>query len=308
MASTTALLVLWNAAGTLDECLTALRRSVPPIRIICVDNASEDESVAIASRGGATVVEAGTNLGFPRAVNTALPLVDTDFILLLNPDVTVEPDTIERCRSALESDPGVGVVGANLTRPDGFPDPPAARRFRTLPYLAIETLGLPRLSPRLDRQYLSSEDRAADRDVEAVNGAFLLLRSQLLRELGGLDETVFLFLEDQDLCRRVRQRGLRVRFVAGARARHVGGAATRAASPERRAVVYLHRMDASIELVRRLQGPAARAAAVGLWTLRCSAGLATRGAVSADERRRYAHALRWLVQQVPRRTPPPAVT
>ena len=75
-------------------------------------------------------------------------------------------------------------------------------------------------------------DRGQDRDVDAVNGAFMLLRTDLLRSLGGLDESVFMYLEDADLCRRVRDARLRVRFVAGAPAVHGGGTSTARGDPD----------------------------------------------------------------------------
>src|SRR5690606_23819910 len=93
--------------------------------------------------------------------------------------------------------------------------------------------------------------RSTDRDVDAINGAFMLLRTDLLRSLGGLDETVFMYLEDADLCRRIRDVGLRVRFVSDASAVHDAGASTRQGDPAAQARAYLHRIDADLELLRR---------------------------------------------------------
>jgi GT2 family glycosyltransferase len=306
MATVSVITVLWNAEPTLARCLAALGQSTVDLDVTCVDNASHDGGPAVARASGARVIEMGRNAGFPAAVNAALPTCTADHVLLVNPDVEVEPDTIERCLEALR-DHTVGLVGANLVRPDGTPDLPAARRFRRLSLLAIETLGLPRVHRRFDLQYLSCSERRQDRDVDAINGAFMLLRREVLVGLGGLDDSVFMFLEDQELCRRVRDLGLRVRFVASARAIHVAGAATGAARPDQKAVIYLHRMDASIELIRRLQGAQARRVAIGLWTLRCLLGSVVRGTRSRRERDRYRGGLRWLRQQWGDRTPPPPV-
>lgn len=301
MPEVSVIVVLWNAEPTLHRCLASLQASSVDLEVICVDNASQDRSAAIAEEAGALVLRQDRNVGFPAAVNVALEHCQGALVLLLNPDVVVQPDAIERCATALNP-PRAGLVGANLLRPDGAPDPPAARRLRTLGLLALEMLPL----SSLDRQYLTSAERVADRQVECINGAFMLIERTLIERIGGLDETVFLFLEDQELCRRVRELGLEVRFVAGAGAVHVAGAAMSAATSEQQANIYLHRMDSSIELIHRMQGPRARRAAVGLWVLRCGIGLCTRGAVSSHYRQRYLGGLRWLrCQRRSRAAPPP---
>jgi GT2 family glycosyltransferase len=228
-------------------------------------------------------------------------------VLLLNPDVVLEPQALERALAALDA-PGVGMVGINLRRPDGRPDPPAARRFRTVGTIVVESLGLGLLSPRLDLQYLPGWDRSTDRDVPCINGAFMLLPTETLRAVGGLDETVFLYLEDQELCRAIHARGERIRFVAAALATHVGGGSTEAADPEQQAVAYLHRLDASLEIVRRRQGSVARVGALAVLTLRSTTQLLL-AAIAHDEARKLKHrtALGWLARQARHRRPPPVV-
>lgn len=304
------IIVTWNCEATLAACLSALEASRPasPARVICVDNGSADASTTIARAHGAEVVDLGTNAGFPRAVNAALPMCRSDYVLLLNPDVYLEPDTIATCLAVLERDATIGLAGANLRQADGRADLAAARRFRTLGLLAVETVGLTRLSRGWDRQYIPAWDRTTSRDVPCINGAFALLKTDLFREIGGLDESVFLYLEDQQLCRDVAARALRVRFVADAVAVHAGAAATRAARPDQQATAYLHRMDASIEIIRRIQGRTHARIAVILWTVRAVVGLT--GAVIVRDAvltRRYKAALSWLVGQLRRRRPPPPV-
>ena len=170
-------IVTWNCQSTLDGCLEALAHTEPgpPGQVICVDNASADDSVATARRHGVDVVELGRNTGFAHAVNTVLPRVAQPFTLLLNPDVVVEPATIRVALAALQADPSVGLVGANLRLPDGRTDLAAARRFRTLGLLALETTGVTQLSRRFDLQYLPGWDRRTSRDVPCINGAFAML-------------------------------------------------------------------------------------------------------------------------------------
>jgi len=307
----TVILVLWNCEQELAGCLRSLVGGADGItlQVICVDNASEDASVEIARNHGTRVLEMGHNAGFPRAVNAGLVEARGRYVLLLNPDVELGPGSVRRCLDELQDDHSLGLAGANLRRTDGSPDWAAARRFRSLPAIAAETFGLTRLSRRLDFQYLPRWPRTTSRDVDCINGAFMLLETALLRSLGGLDETVFMYLEDQELCRQVRDRSLRTRFVADAVAVHVGGASTQRSSAPRRTIAYLHRLDADIELVARLHGPTARLGAVALFTLRAAFGLGV-GVASADAdlRRKYVMSLRWLARQVPSRRPPPAIT
>lgn len=279
----------------------------PATEVICVDNGSEDDSVAIARDLGAEVVEMGSNRGFPVAVNAGVARAAGEYVLLLNPDVELESHTVARCLEVL-AEPGVGMVGANLRRTDGSPDWAAARRFRSLGAVAVETFGLTRLSKRLDFQYFPRWSRDASRDVDCINGAFMLLRADLLREVGGLDETAFMYLEDQELCRQVWNRGLRVRFVADALATHVGGAATARASDRRRTLAYLHRTDADVELIARRHGRPARLAALGLFAVRAAFGLGV-GVLARDAalRSKYLATLGWLGRQVTGRRPPPPI-
>jgi N-acetylglucosaminyl-diphospho-decaprenol L-rhamnosyltransferase len=303
----TAVVVLWNCRPFLARCLDSLDDSTTRVQVLAFDNASEDGSAELAESYGAQVLRSAVNRGFPAAVNALLPRCRAPVTLLLNPDVAVERTTLDRCLRALDAD-DVGMVGANLRRPDGSSDPPAARRFRSVLTIAVESLGLAALWWRLDLQYFPTWDRRSSRDVPCINGAFAMLRTETLMGVGGLDETAFLYLEDQELCRSVSARGLRIRFVADAKAVHVGGGPTEASSPEQRSIAYLHRLDASLEIVRRRQGSPARLAAIVLLLARCSVLqllAVVRG--DGDARLKYGRALAWLSHQTLRRRPPPPV-
>jgi GT2 family glycosyltransferase len=160
------------------------------------------------------------------------------------------------------------------------------------------------LHPWFDRQTI--HDRSADRDVDAVNGAFMLIRSDLLRALGGLDETVFLYLEDGDLCRRVRDAGYSVRFVAGASAVHAGATSTSRGTREAQVRAYLHRLDADIEFLRRYGRHGEAGLAVLAFLLRAGVGVVVSIWIK-DRRLRYSTALRWTWSQRRGRLPPPPV-
>lgn len=300
-------MVLWNCAPFLDNCLASIASDDVIMEVLCYDNASEDGSAAVAERWSADVQLSSENIGFPAAVNALIDRCRAPATLLLNPDVRLEPGAVSSCLRALEG-PGVELVGANLRRPDGQPDPPAARRFRSVATVALESAGLTRLWRRLDLQYYPTWDRMTSRDVPCINGAFAMIRTSRLRELGGLDETVFLYLEDQELCRQVGMHGGRIRFVSEAIATHVGGGPTELSSSERRAIAYQHRLDASVEIVHRRQGSVARLAVIGILLLRCLTLLLVSG-VQRDRAgvTKYGQGARWLLRQFAGRKPPPAV-
>jgi GT2 family glycosyltransferase len=300
-AAVDALIVTWNSAPDLSACLAALPTTVHPI---VIDNGSQDDCVVIAERAGASLIALGVNRGFPVAVNVGLEHVRTELTLLLNPDVVVGEGAVDRCTAVLLADASIGLVGPNTVMPDGRPEPPAARRDRRAHQILLESLALTRLHPWFDLQTI--RERSVDRDVDAVNGAFMLVRTGLLRSLGGLDETVFMYLEDGDLCRRVRDAGYRVRFVAGASVLHTGGTSTSRASTDAQARAYLHRIDADLEFVRRYGRSGEAGLALAAFLLRCGIGLVV-SIWRKDRRLRYAMALRWTWSQRRGRRPPPAV-
>lgn len=296
-----AIVVTWNSAEHLPETLRALPAG---LRVISVDNGSADSSAATAVHLGAEVVELGHNTGFPHAVNCGLNKVTAPFTLLLNPDLVVGPGCIERCLQELLAEPWVGAVGPATTMPDGSPEPPAARHDRRAWHIVVESLGLVHLSRRIDRQMI--HDRNYDQDVDAINGGFMLVRTELLRALGGLDESVFMYLEDIDLCRRIRDAGYRVRFLAGVSAVHDAGASTRQGDPEAQVRAYLHRIDADVEFLRRYGRRGEAAAAVWAFVVRALLGLAV-SLVRPERRERYRQALGFSLAQVRGRRPAPPV-
>jgi N-acetylglucosaminyl-diphospho-decaprenol L-rhamnosyltransferase len=293
--------VTWNSALHLP---TALRALPEWARLIVVDNGSVDQSIEAARAEGAYVVEMARNAGFPAAVNRGLAEVEAPDVLLLNPDLVVDPKAVERCLQVLHSSPGVGIVGPATTLPDGRPEPAAARRDRRAWHVLLESLGIVHLNRRFDRQMI--HDRSRDRDVDAVNGAFMLTRTELLRSLGGLDETVFMYLEDADLCRRVRDAGYHVRFVANAHAVHEGGASTAQGDEGAQVRAYLHRIDADVEFIRRYGRRGEAGLALAAFVVRSLIGSIV-GVARPHLRSRYREALMHCLRQLRGRRPPPPV-
>lgn len=293
-------IVSWNSGPDLETCIPTLP---PTARAIVVDNASADPSAAVARRLGAEVVELDANTGYAAAVNAGLAVATAPYLLVLNPDVELAPGCIERCVEVLAADPSIGLVGADLREADGSPVPTAARRDLRAVDAFVGVLRLDGLNPWLDRKPV--RDRSRDRDVDAVQGSFMLMRTEELRALGGLDPAIFMYFEDIDLCRRVRDGGQRVRFVSGARAVHAGATSTGRASAEQREELHLNLVDGELEFLRRYRGTTSCRCAIVGYVLKALLGLLAgpvlrRGAGSLHRRE-----LRFALSQWRGRRPAP---
>jgi N-acetylglucosaminyl-diphospho-decaprenol L-rhamnosyltransferase len=223
---TGAVIVTWNSAGPLRQCLEAARAAVG--RVLVVDNASADESAVVAHRvAGVELIENRVNRGFAAAVNQGFAaLEDCEAVLVLNPDAEVVGG-VEVLVEELVRRPHVGVAAGALVDEAGVPQSGfSVRRFPTAAVLAFELLGLNRLWPGnpLNRRYRCLDfDFSEAADVEQPAGAFLLVRREAWLRVGGFDEGFHpLWFEDVDFLKRLRDAGYRARYLPGARARHAG--------------------------------------------------------------------------------------
>jgi GT2 family glycosyltransferase len=232
-------IVNWNSRALLRECLAALDRSTIAERlsVIIIDNASTDGSAdgLAARRVGVDLVFNTENCGFAAACNQGAARGGAPIVLFLNPDVAVEPDTVESAARYLD-DPvhcGVGILGVQLLDLGGRVQASCARA-PTAAALLLQTLFLDRICPALvPRHFLTEWDHGDTRPVDQVMGAFLMIRRALLDELRGFDERFFLYYEDVDLCLAARQAGSAVVHFAAARAVHRGGGTTAAIKDRR---------------------------------------------------------------------------
>lgn len=227
----TVVVVTYQSAGEIGRCLDALRDSNLPLAVVLVDNASTDrtlEEIGDHAQGmRVRIVRNRSNVGFAKAVNAGIALASTEFVLVLNPDCYVQRDTIANVLAALSEGDHVGMAGCLLLNPDNT-EQAGCRRYVPTPWRAmIRVLRLHHLArwhPRLDG-FLMNREPLPDRPVgvEAISGAFMLLRREALDEIGLLDEGYFMHCEDLDWCMRFKQGGWKVLFVPGAQAIHDRG-------------------------------------------------------------------------------------
>ena len=207
-------IVSFDCREHLLRCLESLddERSRMPLQVIVVDNASQDGTVAaVADRfPWVRLRPSDENRGFAWASNRGLELATGSHLLLLNPDTLVPPGSLRAAVQALEARPEIGMLGCKLVQPGGSLDHACKRGFPTPLSSLYHFIGLSRLFPRSNRfaQYTAGQvDPGKAAVVDAVNGAFMLVRRPALDDVGLLDERYWLYMEDLDWCYRFHERG-----------------------------------------------------------------------------------------------------
>jgi GT2 family glycosyltransferase len=234
---TSIITVNFNAGELLIACVRAALASDAPVEAIVVDNASSDASLAELRRetGGDArlrMIENEENAGFARANNQGVALARGDYLLFLNPDCLVTSDTIRRMRAAMDARPRAAMGGCLIRNPDGTEQAGCRRAVPTPWRSLVRVLGLARLLPYhrrlMDDFVLVNQPLPAEPvPMEAVSGAFMMVRRSALEEVGLLDESYFLHCEDLDWCMRFRARGHEVLFVPGVEVVHHKGRCSR---------------------------------------------------------------------------------
>jgi len=222
----------WNTAELLRACLASLRRHPFPgsWEVIVVDNGSADESAALVASEfpAARLIRNAVNEGYARGNNIGLREARGELLLLLNSDTEVHPGTLERLAGFLREHPDAGAVSCQFVGPDGAVQP-SCMRFPSVKTVLVYDTILGALFPRgeMTRYYYRDFDHRTTREVEQPPGACFMVRRAALERVGLLDEGMFLFFNDVDLCLRLRQAGWRIWFLADARILHHVGGSTR---------------------------------------------------------------------------------
>ena len=243
-------IVSYNTRADLEACLGCLSDHPPvtPHEIVVVDNASSDGSpAAVRARWPqCTVLDAGDNLGFARATNLGIRTTASQLLLLLNSDTLPPPGAIDRLVRILRERPDVAVVGPRLVDRHGTLEVSFGRMISPVGELWQKCLirghaaGWPLITRFVERR------AAAERLVDWVSGACLLVRRADAEAAGLLDERFFLYGEDVDFCAAVRGLGRHVLFtpavdVVHHRGRSATGAPANAAAAYRRSHLSFYR-------------------------------------------------------------------
>ena len=219
-------IVAYRSRELLSRCLESLG-AYPPgfLRVVVVDNDSRDGTVELVRSAFPDVqlLESRANVGFARATNAGIRDGHAPFVLALNPDTHVPTGVLERLLEVFTEHPEVGICGCRLEREDGGFDHAARRSFPTVSGAAGHFLGIGRMrrAPRRLAQYRAPDVVAGP--VDAVNGAFMLMRRSALDAVGLFDEGFWMYMEDLDLCYRLREAGWTTWYEPSVVVSHVKG-------------------------------------------------------------------------------------
>lgn len=222
-------IVAYRSRELLRRCLESLD-SYPPafLRVVVVDNDSRDGTIELvrAAFPQVQLLASEANVGFARATNAGIRGGHAPFVLALNPDTRVPPGVLEKLLEVFSEHPDVGICGCRLVREDGSFDHASRREFPTI-FSALghfTGLGRQRFAPAPLAAYRAPDVREGE--VDAVNGAFMLMRRGALDEVGLFDEGYWMYMEDLDLCYRFREAGWSTWYEPSVTVTHVKGGAS----------------------------------------------------------------------------------
>lgn len=218
--------VSWNVSKLLDVALETLKQDLAGIEaeVFVIDNASADDSAEMVRRKHPWVklIANDENLGFAKANNQAMRMAKGDYIFLLNPDTEVRPGAIAELLKFLEEHPKAGIVAPQLINSDGSIQR-SCRAFPTFIAMLYELMGLSKMfpnDPRFGAYKMLDFEHDELREVDQPEGAALLLRREVIDQVGILDEGFFMLFEEVDWCYRIKQAGWQIWFDPAAKIVH----------------------------------------------------------------------------------------
>ena len=224
------IIVSWKVKDRLRENLTALFASFRPLRlsasearaisfeVFVVDNNSADGTVEMVNQEfpQVTLIANQENAGFAKANNQAIKLAKGNFILLLNPDMKIYPDSLVKMIEWMRTNPQASLAGCHLIDEKGETIK-HVRRFPTIWNQLAIILKLPHLLPKiLDHYIISDFDYQKAAKVDSIRGGFFLICKETIQKVGLLDERFFVWFEEVDYCRRVLEEGGEVWYTPAA--------------------------------------------------------------------------------------------
>lgn len=239
------IIVNYNVKEFLLNSLKSLKDATKDLstEIIVVDNASEDGSVEAVKRKFPIVklIVNKDNIGFGAANNLALEKSSGKFIVFLNPDTIVKEDTFTTLIKFFDEKPDAGMAGCKVLNPDGSLQL-ACRRGFPGPWTTFTKLtGLSALFPKsklFARYNLTYLDENKTYEVDAISGAFMMMKREAYEKVGGFDPVFFMYGEDLDLCYRIQQAGYKVYYVHTTKIIHYKGESTKRSSLDETKVFY----------------------------------------------------------------------
>jgi GT2 family glycosyltransferase len=222
--------VNFNAEKLLKKCLGSVYTETKqiPFDVWVVDNNSTDASVPMMRQNFPQVnlIENKENVGFAKANNQAITKCTGDYILLLNPDTRILQNAIEKMVDFMDANPTVGICGCKVLNEDGTLQLACRRSIPTPGVAFFRLTGLSKLFPKskiMAKYNLTYLDLDKPQGVDAVSGAFLMIRKKVVDGIGLLDERFFMYGEELDWCLRAKKAGWAVMYYPDAEIVHYKG-------------------------------------------------------------------------------------
>jgi len=220
---TTIVIVNWNGERFLSDLLQSIRK-FDVNRTIVIDNASTDRSLQIlAGSPGIELMENKMNLGFGAAANLGIRMSTTPYVLILNVDIQALPGSIDLLEDFLEKRQDAAVAAPQLL----FPDKRIQASCRSFPTIRGLFLYFSYLDHLFPSQYRwKAEQHGKNAETDQPMGAALMFRRSVLEEVGFFDDRFFMYMEEVDLCKRIKDAGWKIYYCADAKMIHNAGGST----------------------------------------------------------------------------------
>ena len=259
------IIVSWNVKALLRECLTSIRENISAIdfEVIVVDSASSDGSPQMVAEEfpWVTLISSEQNLGYPRGNNIGILVSSGRHVLILNPDTIILNDALSIMLNYLEDHIDVGALGPQLLNADGTVQS-SRRRFPSLVTGIFESTWFEPFAPRrvLKSYYALDLPDDQENDVDWVTGACLMVPRRVIDHVGLFDEGYFMYSEELDWCRRIKDAGWRVVYLPQAKIIHYVGKSSEQAITAR----HVNFQQAKLRYYRKYHGPIAAGSLRGL--------------------------------------------
>lgn len=240
MIDISVIIVNYNVKELLEQCINSIFPASQDlnVEIIVVDNNSFDGSIEylrskFPDHPRLKFIESPVNLGFAKANNLGALEASGEYLLILNPDTILQEDTLERSLQFYRSTPGIGAMTCKLILPDGKLDLACRRSFPTPSVAVYRILGLSRIFPKsktFGKYNLTYLDENSTYEVDAIVGAFMLIKKDVYEKVKGFDEDYFMYGEDLDLCFRIKKEGYKIFYYPDTSIIHYKGESTKKSS------------------------------------------------------------------------------
>jgi GT2 family glycosyltransferase len=239
------IIVNWNTKTFLENCLNSIFKKNKNLdyEIIVVDNDSKDSSKDYLSKiknEKIKVIINERNLGFAKANNLALKEAKGEYLLFLNPDTEFLEDSLEKIINFMEENKDCGIMGVNLIDKDNKTQL-SVRNFPTLSSQILILLKIHHLFPNLKplaNYFLYDFDYTKKQEVNQVMGAFLVTKREIIKKIGGFDENFFLWFEEVDFCKRVKEAGFKIIYNPSIKVKHYGSSSFKQMLPFKKQLIF----------------------------------------------------------------------